>query len=288
MASTRVASSSWAGLGHELLERVLVVGVPARERGSALHQVSGGPENALLCPARESSRCPGTECRTRRSRCPRADVRRPARVSRRQGASAGRSARSYPCKVKPGTSRWAVTLPDVFSRSVCARPSVNDFTPDLLTLYAVSPGGCVMPCLEPVLITSPGLSPSTMAGTKRCTPCMTPIRFTPSTRRQPSGFESASPPPPVPALFMTTETCPNRSSTVRASRSTDPASETSVTWARTRSPSPMSSSARFSFSSSRSARQTRKPSSTSRFAVASPIPLAEPVTTAVLPVVRAG
>src|SRR5262249_13799838 len=36
----------------------------------------------------------------------------------------------------------------------------------LLTLQAVFPGGWVIPCLEPVLITIPGKSPATIAGTK--------------------------------------------------------------------------------------------------------------------------
>ena len=46
--------------------------------------------------------------------------------------------------VQPGTSRNAFTLQPSRERSECWRPSVRTFTPALLTLYAVSPGGMVI------------------------------------------------------------------------------------------------------------------------------------------------
>jgi hypothetical protein len=51
-------------------------------------------------------------------------------------------------------------------RSVCANPSVSTFTPALVTLYAVLPGGQVIPCLEPVLTIAAGVPWSIIAWAK--------------------------------------------------------------------------------------------------------------------------
>ena len=144
------------------------------------------------------------------------------------GGRSGTRRAIIPVYVKPGIRRCAVTRQPGRLRSVWARPSVRAFTADLLTLYAVSPGGCVMPCFEPVLMTRPGSPLSAMAGTKACTPCSTPKKLTPMTRVQPSGLDRASPPPATPALFISTETGPNSPAILAARVSTALRSLTSV------------------------------------------------------------
>jgi hypothetical protein len=76
-------------------------------------------------------------------------------------------------------------------------------------LYAVSPGGQVIPCFDPVLMMAQGVRWSIIAWVKLCTPLMTPNRLTFSTRRQPSGLSNGPPPGDVPALFISTATSPN-------------------------------------------------------------------------------
>ena len=64
----------------------------------------------------------------------------------------------------------AATLQPAVERSVCCSASVSALTPALLTLYAVSPGGIVIPCLLPVFTTTAGSPCSSMCGTKHIPP----------------------------------------------------------------------------------------------------------------------
>ncbi len=62
-----------------------------------------------------------------------------------------------------------MTRPSVASIS-WASASASTLSPALLTLYAVSPGGVVMPCFEPVNTTAQGWPAATIPGTKAWTP----------------------------------------------------------------------------------------------------------------------
>mmetsp|Transcript_55648 Transcript_55648/g.124339 ORF Transcript_55648/g.124339 Transcript_55648/m.124339 type:complete len:221 (+) Transcript_55648:369-1031(+) len=77
----------------------------------------------------------------------------------------------------PGTSRKAFTWQPAVERNLCCSASVRTLTPALLTLYAVSPGGIVMPCLEPVFTTTAGSACSIMCGTNARPPRKTPHRL---------------------------------------------------------------------------------------------------------------
>ena len=113
-----------------------------------------------------------------------------------------------------------------------------------------------------------------------CKPWITPQRFTPSTHRQSASvWSTISPPPPTPALLQRTCAVPKRSRTASASDCTDAASLTSVSTPTTPSSAAVASSGAFSTS----AMTTCMPSSTKRAAIARPMPLAPPVTTATRP-----
>jgi hypothetical protein len=99
-----------------------------------------------------------------------------------------------------------------------------------------------MPCLEPVLITRPGAPRSTIPGTKAWQPLMTPQRLTRSTACQVSAGPNIELPGWMPALFMSTCTAPNRSSTAASRRFTEAASPQSVGTA-TASPGPAAATA---------------------------------------------
>src|SRR5712672_848118 len=85
--------------------------------------------------------------------------------------------RVMPVNVEPGTNRCAVIRQPSTLRNAWASPSVRTFTPALDMLYAVYPGGQVMPCFEPVLMIAQGLPWSIIAWVKLCTPLITPQRL---------------------------------------------------------------------------------------------------------------
>ena len=70
-----------------------------------------------------------------------------------------------------------------------------------------------MPCFEPVLTIAAAVPWPIMSGAKVWTPLITPQRLTSRMRRQRPGSPNNSPPPPVPALFISTATSPNASKT---------------------------------------------------------------------------
>ena len=61
-----------------------------------------------------------------------------------------------------------------------------------------------------------------------CTPCTTPMRFTPIVHSQTASGASTMPPPPTPALLHTTWTAPNAASARSRTASTSAATATSV------------------------------------------------------------
>src|SRR5579884_938892 len=149
----------------------------------------------------------------------------------------------------------------------------------------MDPGPVERPRTEEVLTTWPPSPWASIRGTKAWMPCTTPSRLTPRTQSQSFSVVSVTgpPPPATPALLQRTWTGPNLSSTASASSSTDERLETSVTKCITSVAAPTSSAARASGRSSMSASTTCMPSAAKRSAMARPIPLAAPVTTAVRP-----
>src|SRR2546423_5131059 len=146
------------------------------------------------------------------------------------------------------------------------------------------------PSGELVLTTWPGVSCAIMRGRKAWTPWKTPQTLTAKAHCQ--SLRSCchigpSAPEPTPALLQSTSTLGKVAKARSASAWTDSGRETSVTWpiasaspARCR----MTASTAFaSAGSSTSARTTFMPSAANSFAIASPMPPAAPVTTAVLP-----
>ncbi len=113
------------------------------------------------------------------------------------------------------------------------------------------------------------------------TPLITPHRLTSSTRFHGSSPEKASPPPPTPALFISTSTAPNFSTAASRRACTAARSATSVGTARALSP--MASAAFFRARPMMSAMTTFMPSAAKAWAAARPMPSAAPVMTAVLP-----
>ena len=115
---------------------------------------------------------------------------------------------------------------------------------------------------------------------------MTPHRFTPIVHSQ-SAIEvsqAGAPPAPIPALLQITCAVPNASNVRRASSSTCSRRETSVRTAiASTPPRPISSRARARGAASTSARTIFIPSRANLSAIARPMPLAAPVTTATFP-----
>ena len=116
-------------------------------------------------------------------------------------------------------------------------------------------------------------------------PWTTLQRLTPRTQDQSaSGISHASPPAPTPALLHTRCTAPKASTALRASASTASHLDTSVgTATASAPPRAMASLAWASGSSCTSARTSFIPSRAKRSAIARPMPLAAPVTTATFP-----
>src|SRR5215470_3741689 len=139
------------------------------------------------------------------------------------------------------------------------------------------------PAMEAVLTTCPSVSCFSISGTKVRMPCTTPHKLTPNPHSQfCNGWVQDGPkPPPTPALLQTICTAPNVSRVFCARVSTDSAFATSVTTPNTDAPfARISSSARRSAPSSTSASTIFIPAAAKRSAIARPIPLAPPVTTA--------
>ena len=126
---------------------------------------------------------------------------------------------------------------------------------------------------------------ASIRGTKKCTPCTTPIRFTPSTRCHSSRLVwSTGPAWPTPALLWSTSTAPSSANTRSASASTEAGSRTSavctVAWPPAAWISPATPVA---LASSTSTTCTLAPRRASSSAVERPMPEPAPVTTATLP-----
>src|SRR3990172_4326437 len=144
-------------------------------------------------------------------------------------------------------------------------------------------GPVIRPASEAVFTMCPSEPCRSITGTNVRTPWITPHRLTPITHSQSSAGTSHSVPlrGTTPALLHTMCTCPKASSVRLASDSTSSGRETSVRTASTVAPpSRISFSAWASAASSTSARTTFIPSRAKRSAIARPIPLAAPVTTA--------
>src|SRR5436190_4526289 len=127
-----------------------------------------------------------------------------------------------------------------------------------------------------------------MRGTKWRMPCSTPRKLTPSTQSQSSVamFQTPSPPkpPPTPALLHRIWTLPQVSNAVSARRFTSASRITSMRTAIAVAPlARIEASAASSGAASISASTTFMPSWANRAARARPMPLAAPVTTAILP-----
>mmetsp|Transcript_4747 Transcript_4747/g.19355 ORF Transcript_4747/g.19355 Transcript_4747/m.19355 type:complete len:200 (-) Transcript_4747:144-743(-) len=131
----------------------------------------------------------------------------------------------------PGMRSAARIVSGHVVRSSCSRPSVYALRAALLTLYAKLPGGMVMPCLEPVLTTSPFSPLARMRGTKARQPWMGPNVLTPSVARYRDAGARAPPPRPTPALLTSTWHAPASAKTRSASASTAASSATSTTTA---------------------------------------------------------
>jgi hypothetical protein len=127
--------------------------------------------------------------------------------------------------------------------------------------------------------------PTVRWGGKARTPRITPHMLTPMPHSQAdSGPNQRSANVATPALLQTTWTAPNRSMVAGANPWTDGSTLPSVGTTSVTTPwAPMTSAAPLNPSSSTSARPTFRPASANRLASASPIPLAAPVTTAILP-----
>ncbi len=129
---------------------------------------------------------------------------------------------------------------------------------------------------------------STMRGMAAWQNWNVPVRFTRSTRSQSSGATSwLCSKRRMPALFTRTSSRPASSvaaATARGAVAASPTSPARATMpAEAAAPFPMASTASASASSSRSTATTVAPSSTSRCAVARPMPDAAPVTMATRP-----
>ena len=191
--------------------------------------------------------------------------------------------------VKPGTRRKALTLQSGVLRSACCSASVSTLTPALLTLYAASPGGHVMPCFEPVLTTTHGQPCWIIDGTKARPPLMTPHRFVSRILCQRSACMYGEHWPLVctAALFISRCTAPNlanashlRATSCSSRRQSQVQQSTSVHLA------PAASASRRTPSSSlvsMSASKILIPRRAQRKAVARPMPDAQPTITATEP-----
>src|SRR5579863_1064396 len=142
-----------------------------------------------------------------------------------------------------------------------------------------------MPCLDPVLIMSPGRPRAIMPGAKAREPWITPQRLTPRMRCQFSAGPNIWLPGWMPALFIRISVPPNRFRTASSRAETSSTRLTSVD--DTMTLAAPSGAAADSFASAsarrsvpRSAIQTFMPRRAKRAAAARPMPDAPPVTTA--------
>mmetsp|Transcript_7278 Transcript_7278/g.19054 ORF Transcript_7278/g.19054 Transcript_7278/m.19054 type:complete len:226 (-) Transcript_7278:51-728(-) len=189
--------------------------------------------------------------------------------------------------VNPGTSRNAFTLQPGMLRNVCCIFSVSTLTPALLTLYATSPGGEVMPCLLPVLTTTHGQSCSIIEGTNASPPQYTPHRLVSRILRHRSGCSKVPHCPFVcmAALFIRKCTAPNLANASSLSATTcDSLRQSQVTDRTSVHFAPAATSSRRTLShDSISASSTFIPSFAHRRAAARPMPDAHPMMTATEP-----
>ena len=184
-----------------------------------------------------------------------------------------------------GQSTDTLTLDPISASSWCI-DSDNVTTPCLATSYVAAQGADTRPATEAVLTTWHSLSCFSMIGTKTRMPWSTPQRLTPSTHCQSASVNSQDAPTTggTPALLQRMWTAPNASIVLAARASTSAARETSVRTGSTVAPPAFISDAVLARApSSTSARTTFIPSAAKRSAIARPMPLAAPVTTAVLP-----
>src|SRR6266481_8927702 len=169
--------------------------------------------------------------------------------------------------------------------SCVASPSDMPTTANLLATYGLKPSPLFIPAIEAVLTMWPPSPWARICGRKVRTPCSTPIRLTSSTHRQLSSEMLSMPPAAAtPALLQTTWTFPNAWYEAFAAHSTLTGSATSQATLRTLGPNscrPLTASARASVSTSASI--TFMPACAKAAPSANPIPLAPPVTNAVLP-----
>src|SRR3990172_2359079 len=155
----------------------------------------------------------------------------------------------------------------------------------LLAQYMPSQGRVCNPAPEAVFTTWHSSPCAIMMGTNTLTPWMTPHRLTPRTHSQ--SFTvccQITPPTPTPALLQSTCTPPKVSTVNLASASMSSPRDTSVRFEATVAPFAfISLSVRSRACCSTSASTTFIPSDAKRSAIARPMPLAPPVTTATLP-----
>src|SRR5437868_3258314 len=181
-------------------------------------------------------------------------------------------------RMKPGsTSTMAIWSRRSSRRSASERPRTPNFVPEYRALTPISPA------TDPMLTITPrpcrrmwGSAAWTQrAGASRLTATICCITSSPA---------SMELPPPTPALLTSTSIRPYASIVLATSRSTSARSVTSVGTARARPPCRTISSASAWIRSARRAASTMAaPWRASSRAVAAPIPLDAPVTTATLP-----
>ena len=163
--------------------------------------------------------------------------------------------------------------------------SLRPTTACLEVAYGAVSGPGTRPSIDAVLTMWAGRPCSSIRGTNACTPWITPMRFTPSTRRHSSRLVSSTRPAcPTPALLCRMSTAPSASQTRSASASTADASVTSSAWETALPPlASISRATAAAPSSSRSATCTAAPRRANSSAVERPMPDAAPVTTAIRP-----
>src|SRR5919202_1435846 len=208
-------------------------------------------------------------------------LRRGRRMARATTAGPGRGAfipAVISVRMKPGsTSTRAMLSRRSSRRSASERPRTPNFVPEYRALTPISPA------TDPMLTITPrpcrriwGSTAWTQrAGASRLTATICCITLS----RASMGL-----PPPTPALLTSTSIRPYASIVLSTSRSTSVRAVTSVGTARARPPCrTISSASAWIRSARRAASTTAAPWRASSRAVAAPIPLEAPVTTATLP-----
>src|SRR5919201_3192681 len=181
-------------------------------------------------------------------------------------------------RMKPGsTSATAIWSPRNSRRSASERPRTPNFVPEYRALTPISPATDPMLTITPRPCRRIWGSTAWMqrAGASRLTATICCITLSRA---------SMELPPPTPALLTSTSIRPYASIVLSTSRSTSARSLTSVGTARARPPCrTISSASAWIRSARRAASTTAAPWRASSRAVAAPIPLDAPVTTATLP-----